>query len=181
MKVLILLADGFEEIEAISVIDILRRADLELVTVGLTKKEVLSSHQVTVIADSTLSEIDPAGFDLIFLPGGEPGTTNLENSENVKNMLRTFHNQQKWIAAICAAPRILEGLGILQTRKATGYPTIQSRMKTCSFVNESVVQDGHIITSRGPGTAMLMGYTLVEVLKSKAAAKALQEQMLFKN
>lgn len=176
---LLILADGFEEIEAISVVDILRRGQIEVTVAGLNNNHVNAAHGVQIVADTTLDEVASSPFDVVILPGGEPGTTHLEQSTLVKDVLSAQNHAGKWIAAICAAPRILDGIGFLDGKQATSYPGTRPKMERCDYLETDVVIDGHIITSRGPGTAMAFAYTILSVLTDEAVSEALKKGMVF--
>lgn len=164
-KILIHLADGFEEIEAMTLVDVLRRAGCDAVTVSvMAKREVTSARGVTIVADKLFKEVDYAGYDMILLPGGQPGSDNLNQHVGLKKQIKTFHEQGKYIAAICAAPMVLGGLGILKGKKATCYPGMETKLIDAACTGNSVEVDGNIITGRGPGTALLFSLTLVELL-----------------
>lgn len=178
-KTLIILANGFEEIEAVAVIDMLRRANIDVTVASLGYNAVTSARQVTVIADTDLFSVKDALFDMVILPGGEPGTTNLENSEMVTAVLKHHIEHKKWIAAICAAPRILNKLGFLKDKKATSFPGTKPLMTECIYQEEAVIQDGLFITSRGAGTSFDFGFKLVEVLISKEQSDELKTRMVF--
>ncbi|MGE4170735.1 MAG: DJ-1 family glyoxalase III [Candidatus Margulisiibacteriota bacterium] len=177
-RALLMLAPGFEEIEAIVVLDVLRRAKIEVVTASLDQHLVRGAHDLQVIADALLSEVEETLFDAVVLPGGEPGTTHLAASQAVKNCLQNHHKAQKWVAAICAAPRILESLGILQGKKATSFPGTRPKLVSCEYVEVPVVVDGNVITSRGVGTALPFALELVRVLQSDTVAQNLSERMV---
>ncbi len=178
-KVAILLANGFEEIEALSIIDILRRAQIEVIIAGVGGTDITGAHQVKVIADTLIEKIQNETFDMIILPGGEPGTTNLENNPQVAAMIQRQAQSGQWVSAICAAPRVLDKAGLLKGKQATSYPGTKPSMTTCVYLEDNVVRDGKIITSRGPATAMEFAYKLVECLTSKEIANRLKEAMLF--
>jgi protein deglycase len=183
-KVLVLLADGFEEIEALSVIDILRRAEVDVVTAGLEKKEVISTRNVTIIADSVMSLMSVDEFDALVLPGGEPGATTMKNNELVLDLVLSFYNRNKILAAICAAPKVFEATGILSGKRATCYPGCEADFKNVNYSEDAVCVDGHIITSRGPATAMSFSYEILNQLGLSDISEKLQEGMLmnyFKN
>lgn len=173
---MIILADGFEEIEAVSCIDILRRSGAEVVVAGLRNKEVKASRGLVVVADTTL---DKAGnlFDALILPGGSLGAKNLSSSERVKNLILEAAAKNKVIAAICASPAIvLAPLGILRNRSATCYPGMENYFeKSTSFKNEPVVIDGNIITSRGAGTAFLFALAIAEKMGSPEKRKQIEK------
>jgi len=176
----ILLANGFEEIEAISVIDILRRAEIDLKIVSIYNSlQVSSDRNLNVTADITISEIDKENITSIILPGGS-GYENLENSEKTKNLLLYANNHNKYLFAICAAPSILGNLGILNNKKATCYPGFEKYLIGSKNCNDDVCIDGNIITSRGPGTAHKFAYEIVSTLKDKLLSDTLKKGMLFK-
>lgn len=175
----ILLANGFEEIEAISVIDILRRANIKLTVVSINDTlEVVSDRKLKVIADITIDKINEKKLNSIILPGGS-GHKNLEASSKVISLLNNSYNQNKYIFAICAAPSILGKQGLLKNRKATCYPGFEKYLKGAIISSEDVCVDGKIITSRGPGTAHKFAYKIVETLSNKDLANQLKEGMLF--
>jgi len=177
-KAIIVLADGFEEIEAISVIDILRRAHMDVTVAGLKATCVTSARNIKVNTDTCLSDCT-ALYDIVILPGGEPGTTNLENSPLIPTLLKKHADAKKWIAAICAAPRILNKEGYLKNKTATSHPGTKEKMTQCHYSEDAVVVDGTIITSRGPGTATQFAFTIIEKLQSKEAAETIKKTMVF--
>lgn len=166
-KVLVILAQGCEEIEAVTVIDILRRAGIEVTSAGLDDLPVLASRGVMLLADTTLDLAQHQDFDMIVLPGGQPGTDNLKADKRLAALLQQMAQQGKYLAAICAAPSVLAA-GLLDGRKATCYPTCLDGYPKVNLQTAAVVEDGKIITSRGPGTAMDFALTLVERLAGKA-------------
>jgi 4-methyl-5(b-hydroxyethyl)-thiazole monophosphate biosynthesis len=176
---LVVLANGFEEIEATAIIDILRRGNIDVTLAGLDASDITGAHQLSVTTETTLSQALESAFDAIVLPGGEPGTTNLQNSELLKRALYDFAAANKVVAAICAAPRILDALGLLDGKRATSYPGTKPDMTRCTYSEDAVVVDGAIITSRGPGTAMAFAYALLEFLQSSETSQELKEAMIF--
>jgi len=174
----IILANGFEEIEAIAVIDILRRSQINIRTLGLDSTQIRGAHGIKLETNTRLEDTLNDDYDVLILPGGEPGTTNLENNPLLADRLIKQNEAKKWIAAICAAPRILNNLKILDNKQATSFPTTRPYMTRCQYSENPVVIDEHIITSRGPGTAMLFAYTIVECLTRQSTA-SLQENMVF--
>ncbi len=191
MKVLVFLADGFEEIEAVTVIDVLRRAEVEVVTVSVMEStEVRGSHQISVRADilmnDVINEVIAEGIRngseektaMLVLPGGMPGTLNLDNNKQLMELILSFHEAGRYIAAICAAPVILGRAGVLKGRSATCYPGFEKELDGAVVTEERVVRDGNIITSRGAGTAMEFALKLVEILEGKQAAEKLYKGML---
>ena len=169
--VYVFLAQGFEEIEALAVVDILRRAELEVKTVGVTGEIVGGSHGVVVAC------IDPSAAELIVLPGGIPGTLNLEKSAVVKEAIRSAMEDNRYIGAICAAPSILGHMGYLDEREITCYPGFESQMPKAYYTGEQVVVSDNIIMGKGAGAAVDFALKLVEVMVSPARAKALRESM----
>lgn len=167
-KVLVLLAQGCEEIEAVTVIDILRRAGIEAVSAGLDDLPVLASRGVMLQPDTTLDIALHQDFDMIVLPGGQPGTDNLKADKRLAALLQQMARQGKYVAAICAAPSVLAAAGLLDGRKATCYPTCLDDYPKVNLQTAAVVEDDKIITSRSPGTAMDFALTLVERLTGRA-------------
>lgn len=179
MKVYLHLAEGFEEIEAISVVDILRRAKINVETVSLTGNlEVTGAHEIIVKVDKLFEETDYDCGSMIILPGGLPGTNNINAHNGIKDMIVNYYNQDKWLGAICAAPIVFGGLGLLKNRTATSYPGFEEELSGAKLSVEPVVQDGKIITSRGPGTANLFALKIVEVLAGSKIAAEIKNGML---
>ena len=175
-KVLVPLADGFEEIEAVAVIDILRRAqDVEVTVAGVGKKAPQGSHGITLHADQRIEPLVGGEYDLIVLPGGMPGTRRLAESHAVARFLKDQTSAGRLLAAICAAPTILEQHGLLAGVRATCHFSVRDRLKTCVYVDEPVVQDGNIITSQGAGTAVEFALRLVEILVGKEESDRIAE------
>jgi len=170
------LIDGVEEIEAISIIDILRRADIDVTTAGVEHSTVTGSHKIPITTDRLLAELHHREFDLVVLPGG-PGTTNLGSSALVRAIVERHHRAGKWIAAICAAPSILAAYGLVEGKTATCHFSVDSKMKGAKLVDDPVAVDGKIITSRGAGTAVLFALALVEHLIDKAKADQIAKQI----
>ena len=169
-KAYIFLANGHEEVEALMVVDLLRRAGLDISTVSITdSKMVTSSHNVTYEADLLFSEVEGNLVDLVVLPGGIPGTPNLLAFEPLMNMVNAHNEAGRYVAAICAAPSILAELGILDGKKGTSYPGFGTKIE--NFVDAPVVVDGNVITSRGLGAAIDFGLALIELLVSEQKAK----------
>lgn len=168
-KVLVPLADGFEEIEAMTIIDLLRRAEIDVITAGLTSEPVRAAHGVTVIADTTIDEAMKIDFDAVVLPGGMPGASNLNDDDRIHEMLRRMTDSGKFAGAICAAPIVLAKSGLLDGKKATSYPGFLDKMDVpaMTYTGAAVEHDGKIVTSRGPGTAMDFGLKIIEVLQGK--------------
>lgn len=180
-KVLVVLAHGFEEIEAVAIIDVLRRAGLEITVAGLGNRDVTGAHGITIKTDTTLEEykIKP---DAVILPGGMPGAENLSNSAVLKALLLDMKKSEKLIGAICAAPAVaLASLGLLDGKKATCYPGFENKFgRQTQFSSERVVCDGQVITSRGPGTAIEFALKIVSTLVGQEKAEELSKAMLVK-
>jgi len=179
MKAYIFLATGFEEIEAISTIDILRRGEVEVTTVSITgEKTVLGLHQISVIADMLFNEADFSDGDAFILPGGGPGSFMLNDHEDLKELLVVKNEQGKWIAAICAAPLVLGGLGLLEGKKAICYPGMESYIEGAILTEAPVVTDGNMITGKGPGLALNFGLTILASLHGQDIADKVAKDLL---
>lgn len=173
-KILIFFADGFEEIEGLTVVDLCRRAKLDIKTVSITNSyEVTSSHKITLKTDMLISEVDFDGADMIVLPGGIPGTPNLAGCNILTDNLIKFHEQGKMISAICAAPSILGNLGILKDKEATCYPGFEDELTGAKFVKTKVVKSGNVITSCGMGASVDFGLEIVKHYQGEKAANEL--------
>lgn len=177
-KVAILLADGFEEVEAMTVIDVLRRADIEVVIAGLHDGHVASARKVKVIPDELIGNVRADDFDMVVLPGGQPGSDNLNADERVRALVRDFHGRGKLTGAICAAPYVLANAGVLDGKKATSYPSYRDKLGSACYSEERVVEDGSVMTSRGPGTSFAFAFAIVERLAGKEKAQKIREAML---
>ena len=169
------LADGFEEIEALCPLDLMRRVGLDVKTVGIEKSEIVGAHGIKVIADMTDSEFTDSSAEMIFLPGGMPGTLNLANSSTVINAINQAVINNAYIAAICAAPSILGDMGLLEGKEAICYPGFESRLKGATISENKVVCDGKIITAAGMGVAYDMGIAIVRILCGDKKADDLRE------
>lgn len=168
-KVLVPLAPGCEELEAITVVDILRRAGIEVITAGLVAGPVRASRGVVVVPDMTLDETLLQGFDMIVLPGGMPGSEHLKNDARIIALLKSMAAAGKYTTAICAAPMALHAAGLLEGKRVTSFPGVLDALPgTQRYVEAAVVVDGGVVTSRGPGTAMDFALMLVELLAGKA-------------
>ncbi|MFV0527537.1 MAG: DJ-1 family glyoxalase III [Lachnospiraceae bacterium] len=179
-KVYVFLADGFEEIEALTTVDILRRAGVEVVTVSIKpEKQVTGGTKIEVTADAVFAESDFADADMLVLPGGGLGTENLENYAPLIQLVKEFYGQGRRISAICTAPRILGDLGMLEGKRATAYPAMMGRLQGAVATENSVEQDGTILTSRGVGTAIDFALAIVEELISKAKAQEISESIVY--
>ena len=165
-KVLVPLAPGFEEIEAITVIDILRRAGVEVIVAGTQAGQIEASRKTKHVPDCTLDEVRPDDFDMIVLPGGQPGATNLRNDPRLRKLIETLQAGNRPIAAICAAPTVLAAYGVLKDRSATCHPSVRAEVALAAkcVSDQNVVVDGSVITSQSAGTAMEFAFKLVEIL-----------------
>lgn len=169
-SVLIPLAQGCEELEAVTIIDLLRRAGVEVVSAGLEAGPVTASRGVVLLPDVVLDDVLERSFDMIVLPGGLPGADHLDNDERIHALLRRQSESGAYTAAICAAPKVLANAGVLDGKSATSYPGFLDKMglATVNVLEQPVVTDGKVITSRGPGTAMDFALQLIETLEGKA-------------
>lgn len=168
-SVLVPLAPGCEELEAVTIIDLLRRAQIDVCSAGLTPGPVTCSRGTVIVPDTTLTQALQREFDMIVLPGGQPGTTHLGNDPRIIQLLQSMAQSNKYIAAICAAPAVLIQAGVLTGKRATSYPGALERAghPDIATTKNSVVVDGKIITSRGPGTAMDFALELIRILAGK--------------
>ena len=175
------IAEGFEEIEALCPLDIIRRAGLDIKTVGIGAKDITGAHSITVRTDMSNDEFDALtdkSADMIFLPGGMPGTLNLAKSKTVTDAIITAHRNGSYIAAICAAPSILGDMGILNGKKAVCYPGFESRLTGATISTDKVVLDGKVLTAAGMGVALDMGLKIVEIFCGKEKASTLRHAVI---
>lgn len=177
--VLVPLAQGCEELEAITVIDLLRRAGVTVISAGLDANPVKASRGTVLVPDATLDEILAQDFDMIVLPGGQPGSDHLRDDPRIQQKLKQQAGADKYVAAICAAPRALAQAGLLDGRRVTSFPgSLEgSPAEDVEYVTDPVVIDGKVITSRGPGTAMDFALTLIELLLGKAARDKVEKPL----
>ena len=172
MKVYVFLADGFEEIEAIAAIDIFRRAEIEVTTISvMNEKLVHGAHNIQVLADCLFPEADFSDNDLLYLPGGMPGTRNLDAHEGLKKLILKQNLENKPIAAICAAPSILGKLGLLKGKEAICFPGFEDQLEGAILSKEKIVKSGNFSTAKGAGVAIGFALKLVEELKGKSSAE----------
>jgi 4-methyl-5(b-hydroxyethyl)-thiazole monophosphate biosynthesis len=179
-RVLIPLAQGCEELEAVTIIDLLRRGGIEVVTAGQDAQAVVASRGVVLIPDTDLDQVLDDDFDMIVLPGGLPGADNLDNDPRIHQLLRGMQEKDKYTAAICAAPKVLANAGLLADRQATSYPGVIDAMDLPStrILKQAVVVDGRVITSRGPGTAMDFALTLIEQLAGHEVRESVETALV---
>ena len=166
--VLVPLAQGCEEIEAVTIIDILRRGGIHVISAGLDTQPVRASRGIVLIPDTTLEAALMQSFDMVVLPGGQPGTNNLKADARILTLLKNMMQQDKFVAAICAAPSVLATAGLLDGKHATSFPGALDTFASVVKMPDAVIEDGKLITSRGPGTAMDFALTLVERLAGKS-------------
>ncbi|HEY8362738.1 MAG TPA: DJ-1 family glyoxalase III [Tissierellaceae bacterium] len=183
MKVIVFLANGFEEVEALTVVDYLRRKGIKVDTVSITDdKKVVGAHEVPVLADKLIDEInDLDSYDGVVIPGGIPGATNLRDNQRVIEIVKTLHEKGKLTAAICAGPIVLERAGIIKGKRVTSYPGFEDELKGGIYEEKSVVVDGNIITSRGPALAVDFAIEIVKYLLGEDKAEELKKGILYKN
>lgn len=180
-KVLVIISTGFEEIEAVSIIDILRRANIKVVIATINEILTIGANGITIEANEYLKDINIEDFDMIVLPGGGQNTQNLASSDKVKEVLQNMKNSDKYIAAICAAPYALHKANVLNN-KYTCYPSFEENIDSSTYDEKSdVVIDKKVITSRGPATAMQFSLELVKILKGEDVYKQIKNGLLVKN
>lgn len=177
-RVLVLLAPGFEEIEAVTIIDILRRAGVEVTVAGTVERPIEGSRRVKLLADRSIEKVAGGDYDMIVLPGGQPGTNNLSKDARVLRILKEAAAKEKYISAICAAPSILASAGFLDGKKATSHPSVQERMEGTDYSEARVVVDGKWTTSRSPGTAMEFAFELIRLLVGEEKAAEVNQGVM---
>ena len=178
-KAILFLAEGFEEMEATGTVDILRRGGVDVKTVSITDdRKVVGAHKMEYVADNTIAEIDITDVEALILPGGMPGSSNLNSCEQLKEMLLEQYRRGKIVAAICAAPMVLGSLGLLKGRKATCYPGFEPKLIGATVTGEAVEVDGNVVTGKGPGLVFNFGLALVSVIKSQAVAEEVAAGLL---
>jgi len=179
-KVLVPLAQGCEELEAVTVIDLLRRAGIQVITAGLDAQPVKASRGVVLLPDTTLANVLTQDFDMMVLPGGLPGADYLDQDPRIHELLQRLHAAGKFTAAICAAPKVLAHAGLLDQKNATAYPGVLEMLGNEGIEpsKESVVCDGNVITSRGPGTAIDFALTLIEQLVGSELRAKVEAELL---
>lgn len=166
----VLFAPGFEETEALTIVDILRRANLPAETVGVTGNEITGGHGITLKTDKTLEDVSAGSLEMAVIPGGYPGVDHPLESQETLDLLREMNARGKWLAAICAGPRVLDKAGVLDNKRYTAYPSKEDKIAAGIHCDEIVVKDGNIITSRGPATVYAFAYALVDALGGDSLA-----------
>ncbi len=180
-SVLIPLADGFEELEAVTLIDLLRRAGIIVTTASLSQQLTLkASRQVKLVADKLLDDVLEQDFDMLLMPGGQPGTSNLDADERIHALIKRLQQAGKYLAAICAAPMVLASAGVLDGKRATSYPGALDPQKwpDIDICDDPIVIDGSIMTSRGPGTAMDFALAIIELLTDKSTRDQVETSLV---
>ena len=180
-KLGIFMAEGCEIIEGLAVVDVVRRTgEMEIITIALgDTKEVTSSHNVTFLADVLISDVNFEELDGIVLPGGMPGTLNLGANETVNAVVKKFAEEGKLVAAICAAPSVLGAAGILEGRHATCHPGFEEKLIGATCLEDAVVIDGHIVTSRGMGTAVDFGFAIIWLMLDDEAVEKVKKSIVY--
>lgn len=180
-KIAILLAEGFEDVEALLVADFCRRGDIEVDLLSITDKmKVLSAHQVKVQCDKLIWEAKAKKYDLVYLPGGLPGALNLKDSKDVKKFIEKALEEDKIVVALCAAPIVLDHLGLLKDDKFTCFPGFEDNLKAKPNLEETLIKDGNIWTGMGPMFAPQMAFAIIEELNGKKMSEKIQEETLYK-
>jgi len=176
-RVLVPLAEGFEELEAVTIIDMLRRAGIKVVVAALGRNPVTGAHGIALTADATMDAVSGQEFDLVALPGGMPGAANLKDDARIRGIIRRLHDSGRHVAAICAAPMVLAAAGVLEGRRATAFPGFLDHAAGVTVVDDPVVVDGRVITSRGPGTALDFALELVAQLQGNGARRQIESRL----
>ena len=172
------LAPGFEEIEAVTIIDVLRRAGITVTVAGTEQGPIRGSHGITITPDTTIDQVDADALDMIALPGGMPGTLHLRDSTRVRALVERVAARGRYTAAICAAPMVLAAAGLLTGKRVTSHPSVREQITGSTYREEAVVEDGAVVTSRGPGTAIAFALRLVSLLTNGETAARLRAAMI---
>ncbi|MEG1505129.1 MAG: DJ-1/PfpI family protein [Lachnospiraceae bacterium] len=179
-EVCVFLADGFEEIEGLTVVDLLRRANISVVTVSVTgQRSVHGAHKIDVMADMLFEHMDYKDTTMLVLPGGMPGTIHLEEHKGLEHLLNQFYREEKYIGAICAAPSILGKRGMLKGKRATAYPSKEKELYGAEILHTPVVIDGSIVTSRGMGTAIAFSLALIGLMVGTEIAEEISSAIVY--
>ena len=180
-KVLVAIADGVEELEAVAIIDCIRRAGADLTIASVQKQQIITSRRIKIVADCLITDCCGMSYDLVVLPGGMPGAEHLDASKELVEILKKQKESGKLYAAICASPAVVfEPHGLLSDKKATCYPAFADKLKNKTAANQRVVVDGNCVTSQGPGTALEFSLKLVELLFGEQKSRELAKAMLVK-
>ena len=179
-SLLFILAEGFEEIEALLPVDFLRRLNFEVTLAGIFTTNVTGAHGITVKTDKLLKNVS-FDFDALVLPGGMPGSANLRDNATVINIIKRFCKENKLVAAICAAPIVLEKAGVLQGKKHTAHPSVKESFKTSTYTGSNVETDNNIITGKGPGAAAEFALSIAKYLGKEIEGQKIYNDMFFKN
>lgn len=182
MKILLFLADGFEEVEALTTVDYLRRMDIVVDIVSITEEEnVKGAHDIVVTSDTSIGKLENIdSYEGVIIPGGLPGATNLRDNPKVIEIVKRTNENDKLLAAICAGPIVFAKAGIIRDKKITSYPGFEEDLKDGNYINENVVRDGNIITARGPALAGDFAIEIVDYLLGKEKALELKKDILYK-
>lgn len=180
-KAAIFMADGCEEIEGLTAVDVLRRAGIAIDMISIqSSRTVTGSHGIAFEADMTFEQADPDAYDAAILPGGMPGTLKLKEHEGVNSVIRSYAKEGKLVAAICAAPSVLGAAGILEGKRATCHPGFEDKLTGATFLEDTAVTDGNVITSRGMGTAIDFALAIVAYLKDASAVDDLKRKLVYR-
>ena len=180
IKVGVLLADGFEEVEALTVVDLLRRAQMYVATVSVTEEYIVhGAHGINIQTEDLFEEVNFADVDVVVLPGGMPGTLHLKEHEGVRRVVADFAQSGKLIGAICAAPTVLADLGLLKGKRITCYLSVETEIQGAVITRKPVTVDGNIVTSRGVGTAIDFALELIAVLMGREKAVSIAESIVY--
>lgn len=180
-KVYVFLADGFEEVEALAVVDLLRRAEVDTTMIAVSDTiEIIGGHGIVVTADKVFEEVSFDDVDMIFLPGGTTGVRNLGKCEGLCQKIVEFSEEGKMIAGICAAPTLLHKLGVLNGKNATCYRDLAGELVNANYIDANVVVDGNVITSQGFGTSTDLGLALIEHFRGREEAKRIQHSVMYR-
>jgi DJ-1 family protein len=179
-KVVVFLANGCEEVEALTPIDVLRRGGVDVIGVSITDTKIVNGgHSISFMADEIFENVDFDTVNMVVLPGGLVGRNNLMAHKGVVDICKKFNEQGKYVTSICASPSVLGENGVLNNKNAICYPGFEDQLKGANIVDENVVEDGNIITSKGPGTAMEFSLKLLEVISGKEISEKVAEGMLY--
>lgn len=177
---IVLLEDGFEEIEALTVSDYLRRADIKVDLVSVKDvREVESAHGVKIVADYLLDDVKIEEYKGIYIPGGQPGSTNLSNNSKIRELVGMYSTEDKYVIAICAGPMVLDAAKILKNRKFTCYPGVENRLSVQNRIDKPVVRDENIITAMGPSIAQILAFELITLFKDEETSENVKREVLF--